>query len=94
MFSFFNITTTYLAWNEPMNGQNKTEIGGAQDVMHLEPLVCFFVSLLIVFLKLLILFSQIEIANRYGRAKMRWKRIWLGTRVAKCLKPQVHFYIY
>ena len=94
MFSFFYITTTYLAWNEPMNGQNKTEMGRAQDVMRLEPLVCFFVSLLIVFLKLLILFSQIELANRYGRAKMRWKWIWLGTRVAKCLKPQVHFYIY
>ena len=39
-----------------MNGQNKMEMGGAQDIMRLEPLVCFFVSLLIVFLKLLILF--------------------------------------
>ena len=29
MFSFLYITTTYLAWNEPMNGQNKTEMGGA-----------------------------------------------------------------
>ena len=77
-----------------MNGQNKMEIGRARDVTHLEPLVCFFVSLLIVFLKLLILFLQIELANRYGRAKMRQKRIWLGTRVAKRLKPQVHFYIY
>ena len=38
--------------------------------------------------------NPIELANRYGRAKMRWKQIWLGTRVAKCLKPQVHFYIY
>ena len=45
------------------------EIGGARDIMHLEPLVCFFVSLLIVFLKLLILFSQIELANRYSRAE-------------------------
>ena len=39
---FLYITTTYLAWNEPMNGQNKTEMGGAQDVMGLEPLVCYF----------------------------------------------------
>ena len=77
-----------------MNGQNEMEMGGDQDVMCLEPLVCFFVSLLIDFLKLLILFSQIELANRYGRAKMRWKRIWLGTRVVKHLKPQVRFYIY
>ena len=74
-----------------MNGQNKTEMGGARDITRLEPLVCFFC---ITFLKLLILFSQIELANRYGRAKMRWKRIWLGTQVAKRLKPQVRFYIY
>ena len=32
-----------------MNGQNETEMGRARDAMHLEPLVCFFVSLLIVF---------------------------------------------
>ena len=57
--------------------------------MRLEPMVCFFVSLLIVFLKLLILFSQIELENRYGREKMRRKWNWLGTRVAKCLEPQV-----
>ena len=42
MFSFLYITTTYLAWNVPMNGQNKTEMGGARDIMRLEPLVCFF----------------------------------------------------
>ena len=29
MFSFLYITTTYLAWNEPMNGQNEMEMGGA-----------------------------------------------------------------
>ena len=69
MFSFLYITTTYLAWNEPMNGQNEMEMGRAQDITCLKPLVCFFVSLLIVFLKLLILFSQIELANRYGRAE-------------------------
>ena len=95
MFSFLYITTnTYVAWNEPTNGQNETEMGRARDIMCPEPLVCFFVSLLIVFSKLLILFSQIELANRYGRAKMRWKWNWLGTRVVKRLEPQVCFYIY
>ena len=79
MFSFLYITTnTYLAWNEPMNGQNEMEIGRARDIMCLEPLVCSFVSLLIVFLKILILFSQIELANRYSRAKMRQKQNWVG----------------
>ena len=33
------LLTTYLAWNEAMNGQNEMEMGGAQDVMRLEPLV-------------------------------------------------------
>ena len=33
------LLTTYLAWNEPMNGQNEIEMGRAQDVMCLEPLV-------------------------------------------------------
>ena len=52
-----------------MNGRNEMEMGGVRDITRLKPLVCFFVSLLIVFLKLLILFSQIELANRYGRAE-------------------------
>ena len=42
MFSFFYITTTYLAWNGPTNGQNETEMGGARDVTRLEPPGMFF----------------------------------------------------
>ena len=46
-FIYYYYTTTYLAWNEPMNGQNEMEMGGAQDIMRLEPLVCFLFYILL-----------------------------------------------
>ena len=47
------------------------EMGGARDVTCLKPLVNIFLSLLIFLKKTTYSFSQIELADRYGRAGMR-----------------------